>query len=75
MTPRERALGLYFKYYNRIEHVLSEEYSQHEKFIVKQCALVAADEIKEELICNLDNEISAIHAIYWEKVKREIEKL
>lgn len=38
----------------------------------RACALAAAEEIKQQLIQSLDNEVSAIHAIYWEGVKREI---
>jgi hypothetical protein len=75
MTPKEKALELWWKYYGRIEHTLSEEYSPHEKFITKECALIAAEEVKEQLIQNLDNDVSSIHAIYWEKVKQEINKL
>jgi hypothetical protein len=41
----------------------------------KECALIAAEEIKKQLLENLDNDISTIHAIYWEKVKQEIENL
>jgi hypothetical protein len=41
----------------------------------KDCALIAVDEIKEQLLTNLSNDVSAIHAIYWEKVKQELQKL
>jgi hypothetical protein len=67
MTPKEKAEELYSKYYNRIEHSLSEDVSGFEKDIVKHCALIAVDEILEECVLERD--------WYWEKVKQEIEKL
>jgi hypothetical protein len=41
----------------------------------KKCAIATVDKVKEKLLRVLDNDISSIHAIYWEKVKKEIEKL
>ena len=70
MTPKEKAEELYIKMENKI-HI--EPYTWEET--CKECALIAVDEVKEQLTSNLDNEVSAIHAIYWEKVKQEIEKL
>lgn len=67
MTPKEKAEDLYNKMLPKSGVVF--------KLQAKQCALIAADEIKEQLIQNLSNDVSAIHAIYWEKVKQEIEKL
>lgn len=64
MTPKEKSLELWWKYYHRIEHTLSEEYSLHESFIVKQCALIAVDEL-----------ISETGKKFWYDVKSEIEKL
>jgi hypothetical protein len=69
MKPKEKALELWWKYYNRIEHTLSEEYSPHESFITKQCALIAVDEVINNL--PLISEIQE----YWQEVKQEIEKL
>lgn len=65
MTPKEKAEELYNTYL---------DYTQGD-YNCKQCALIAVDEIKQQLIENLSNDISAIYAIYWEKVKQEIEKL
>lgn len=45
MKAKQKAKELYSKYYNRIEHTLSEEYSPNERDVVKQCALVAIDEM------------------------------
>ena len=41
----------------------------------KQCALIAVDEIIEEVVESADNEVKSMRIIYWEKVKQEIEKL
>ena len=75
MTPKEKALELYWKYYNRIEHTLSEEYSEHETFLCKQCALIALDEILNDnwYIATYKDLIN--RKAYWEEVKQEIEKL
>ena len=73
MTPKEKAIELYSRYYNRIEHSLSEEYSPHEKDIVKQCAMVAVDEILAQNISTPDD--YGASWTYWMQVKQEIEKL
>jgi hypothetical protein len=71
MTPKEKANELFGKYYNRIEHTISEEYSQEEKFVVKQCVLIAVDEI---IKAHIHNE-GVRHLKWWGEVKQEIEKL
>ena len=77
MTPKEKAKELYAKYYNRIEHSLSEEASEFEKDIVKQCALIAVDEI----LSSKPNEVYKVYSswlpasTYWINVKEQIEKL
>ena len=73
MTPKEKADELVNKFYSKTdeERVLVNKYWSSAKY----CALIAVDEIKEALLSILDNDISSIHAIYWEKVKQEIEKL
>ena len=70
MTPKEKAEELFEKYYNRIEHTLSEEYSPHEKFVVKECALIAVDEILNAVTAIADKRYD-----YWQEVKQELEKL
>jgi hypothetical protein len=79
MTPKEKALELYWKYYNRIEHTLSEEYSEHETFLCKQCALIAVDEMiiqNGELFLNgLDGDYYRKKNAFLFEVKQEIEKL
>jgi len=74
MAPKEKAIELYSRYYNRIEHSLSEEYSPHEKDIVKQCALIAVDEILDIVCCIYSYDSDVLYP-YWQQVKQEIEKL
>ena len=73
MTPKEKAEELYAKYYNRIEHSLSEEASKFEKDIVKQCALIAVDEVIEAL--HEHHWQNRLIIDYWQEVKQEIEQL
>jgi hypothetical protein len=70
MTPKEKAKEIYQKY----EFIYIQNYtSKHE---VKQCALIAVDEIAK---CTLyrkqkfDND--RFSEDYWQEVKQEIEKL
>lgn len=63
MTPKEKASELYSIYYNRIEHTLSEEYSPHEKGIVKECALIALDEIKKILMSLYKPEYTSFNTV------------
>jgi hypothetical protein len=60
MTPKEKAGDLFYKF--------SMENQYYER--VKQCALIAVDEILDVL-----NVIDNFEMIYWEEVKQEIEKL
>jgi hypothetical protein len=73
MTSKEKANELFGKYYSRIEHTLSEEHSPHERFICKQCALVAVDEIINNLVYSPTDYGASI--TFWQQVKKEIEKL
>ena len=74
MTPKEKAEELFSKYYNSIEHTLSEEYSPHEMFVVKQCALIAVDEIRDAIIEINEYDYQSLEN-YWYRVKQEIENL
>jgi hypothetical protein len=73
MTPKEKAEELYSKYYNRIEHTLSEDVSGFEKDIVKHLVVIAVDELIEEQ--EKYNNGSFYPSNYWNEVKQEIEKL
>ena len=86
MTPKEKAEELYAKYYNRIEHSLSEEASDFEKDIVKQCALIAVDEILDLGLHDVgdyrndqssSDDFSTVtwYINYWQEVKQHIQQL
>jgi hypothetical protein len=72
MTPKEKALELYWKYYNRIEHTLSEEYSEHETFLCKECALIAVDELITE---GFFTDGYYNRSAFWQEVKQEINEI
>lgn len=63
MTPKDKAIELKNRYY--AIHYMSGE-------MAKQCALIAADEIINELVGH-DFNRNAI--VFWTSVKQEIEKL
>lgn len=73
MTPKEKAKELIDKY----QFVYIQNYTS--MFEVKECALIAVDEIIEELKFLKDTEdcnedvFDGCH--YWQEVKNEIEKL
>jgi hypothetical protein len=66
MTPKEKALEIFNKMCNSVDELLPLD--------VKQCALIAVDELIEVAsdYCDYDETITKK---YWEKVKTEIEKL
>ncbi len=72
MTPKEKAKDLFVKNFEIIPGHIKQIDAKH---IAKYCALIAVDEIMEQLLKNLSNDISGVHGIYWEKVKQEIEKI
>ena len=63
MTPKEKAQELVLKYYTIIYH------SIHQQQKAKQCALIAVDEILQQILWDK----AAVK--YWNEVKQEIEKL
>jgi hypothetical protein len=82
ISPKEKALELWWKYYNRVEHTLSEEYSLYEKELCKNYALIAVDEIIEanpyKWVPFMDQYTETIltsNIPYWQEVKQEIEKI
>ena len=74
MTPKQKAEELWWSYYSTIEHTLSEEYSPHESYIAKQCALVAVNELINEFVFD-DSDYADRRYAYWTKVFHEIDKL
>jgi hypothetical protein len=73
MTPKEKAIDIYSKMFNKI-------YNSHlTDFVVTQCALIAVNEIIDEII-EIDSQMSETHLLdknlkYWIEVKKEIENL
>jgi hypothetical protein len=66
MTPKEKAKELIWKYLPILEGWKHKDSNQ-----AKQCALIAVDEIIEELIeKDFANRFS-----YWQQVKQEIQQL
>jgi len=81
MTPKEKAEAL-MKSFNKVKIFIDIEPCSIEINIEnvdcdanKQCALIAVDEIIEELSENADGEVKSMRIIYWQKVKQEINKL
>jgi hypothetical protein len=73
MTPKEKAIELYHKFYNTSSH---PHHVESRKNNAKQCALIAVDEI----LNNWKDEASIQFPYgkvitYWNIVKEEIEEL
>jgi hypothetical protein len=64
MTPKEKAVEIFNKMCNEVDELLPLD--------VKECALIAVDEILDAIIGTYDFDI--INE-YWEEVKQEIKKL
>ena len=71
MTPKEKALELIQKYNLVVLDTALGGSNQR----VKQCALIAVDEILWEIIKYADNSYVIENSKYWEEVKQEIKKL
>jgi hypothetical protein len=71
MTPKEKAEILVAKF---IKHSRAEKEIKPIQS-AKQCALIAVDEMLEEIKDSADKEIVVLRIIYWEKVKQEIENI
>jgi hypothetical protein len=72
MTPKAKAVELFNDYYSYLKANLM--YDEEAMQDAKQCALIAVDEIIEELLeCGEVWMKSRI--IYWKEVKQEIELL
>lgn len=75
MSPKEKAIELYNKFYDMATVVIDIKIK---KYVTKQCALVAVDEIIEELIdISKFSESTEIkwRIIWYKSVKEEINKL
>ena len=67
MTPKDKAKELVEGFY---KWVATPDDRDIEFYKSKQCALICVDEILREIPKRFDSE-----EIYWEEVKKEIEKL
>ena len=71
MTPKEKAKELFDKYLFK----LSLNAPKVSDYLVKECALIAVDEIIEEIREFCDDNFINDRLHYWEVVKQELEKL
>jgi hypothetical protein len=80
MTPKEKAIELYNKFYNTSSH---PHHVESRKNNAKQCALIAVDEILNTLKVFPEKDttsksvvnFSISRIVYWVQVKKEIEVL
>jgi hypothetical protein len=75
-SPKEKADELFTRYYVMLletDSQISEEVII--SILSQQLALIAVDEIIQEVVESADNEIKSTRVIYWQKVKQEINKL
>ena len=67
MTPKEKAMEIFNKMCNSVDELLPLD--------VKECALIAVDEIIKSTPCKFDGYYYEQNFKYWQEVKQEIEKL
>lgn len=68
-SPKEKAEELYCKY----DSLFKAPFKKHQQ--IKECALVAVNEIIEEVVNSADLDYLTSRVFYWKQVKKEIEKL
>ena len=74
MTPQEKAKDLYDSYW----YCLLQSNIEKRNYWSKQCALIAVDEILDELleiVMVTSSKYIIKHTNYYQEVKQEIEKL
>ena len=67
MTPKEKAIEIVDSYFTIID-------GQVEFKLIKQCALIAVDEILDVITVIYDYDFEKLNP-YWEEVKKEIKAL
>ena len=72
MTPQERASRLVDRYLDEVIHVTDINYPLE---LPERLAIIAVNQIIEEIKLYADEEVALTRIIYWNKVKNEIEKL
>jgi hypothetical protein len=79
MTPKEKAIELYNKYFLLHESTIDENavwvVVALNKGLAKKCTLIAVDEILQSDGWSSSRLEWDMYASYWNKVKQEIEKL
>ena len=76
MTPKEKAIELF----DKMSTNDGDEHHHCTQYVAKQCALIAVDEIIEQMAymwlhyVNLEEQTEEMQQ-YWQKVKQEIENL
>jgi len=73
MTPKDKAKELFDKYCYAIRTEETDSGYFTNVIYSKQCALIAVDEIIKSRPVITDSPVE--HQIYWQEVKKEIEKL
>ena len=76
MTPKEKALELYNKFFREVPFLSLTDDANADSNAAKECALIAVDEILIEYPnqCPKDS-YEMERNLYWQEVKKEIEKL
>ena len=75
MKTKEKAIELYYKFYNQLSFDLTDEFNDK---CAKQCALIAVDmidDIYQKLTPKDDHYYFLFELEYWQEVKQEIENL
>jgi hypothetical protein len=72
MKTKEKAKELYDKYWALIAYKIEGSVG---RLVIKQCALIAVDEILKENLELPDLPETIIRYLYWQEVKQEIENL
>lgn len=75
MTPKEKAQELFSKYNRKGLHQISNVINRIiRKEMIKQCALIAVDEILSSHYKVLSGVNTSVYE-YWQEVKRELQML
>jgi len=72
MTPKEKAIELYNKFYNTSSH---PHYVESRQQFAKQCALIAIDEMLTWFKAHSYSNKNYDAFVFYNEVKQEIEKL
>jgi hypothetical protein len=69
MTPKEKALELYNKFFTNVPFLTAGCHPLDDYNAAKQCALIAVDEILNSILGNYEFDFLRN---YWQEVKQEI---